>query len=60
LPDTHIEGAIIAANKIRQVIEKASFSDEDQQFNVTMTFGLTVYCPSEDLMICINRADALL
>ncbi|NQZ07909.1 MAG: diguanylate cyclase [Algicola sp.] len=60
LPDTHIEGALIVADKIRQVIEMASFSYEDQQFNVRMTFGLTIFTPGEDLMNCINRADALL
>ncbi|MCJ8268541.1 MAG: diguanylate cyclase, partial [Psychrosphaera sp.] len=60
LPDTHIEGALIVADKIRQVIEMASFNYEDQQFEVRMTIGLTVFTPGEDLMSCINRADALL
>ncbi len=60
LPDTHIEGALVIADKIRQMIEMASFSYEDQQLDVRMTFGLTIFNPGEELMNCINRADALL
>ena len=60
LPETSLQGGIIAANKVRKNIAQHDFSLNDISVKVTMTFGLEIYNNSEDLIKTINRADKAL
>lgn len=60
LPETDLQGAVTLAEKLQKAIIEHNFSYQDQQFPITMTFGVTLCSPDEALTQCINRADKLL
>lgn len=60
LPDTTLDGATTLAEKLRQAIEQALFSQGDLALSVTMTFGVTTHQPDKAILDSVNRADALL
>lgn len=61
LPGTQIKGALLIAEKIRSRIETAEFKSDSQQVSVTISIGLAVCIPtnniSEDqLLSCADAA----
>ncbi len=60
LTQTDIKGALIAAERVRNNIEKAPFPDIGSDFKVTVSIGLSEYQIQEDVDKIIARADEAL
>lgn len=45
LPDTNEEAAILASEKLRLIIEEATFEDNEEKYSVTASFGLATCMP---------------
>ena len=60
LPETDSDGAALLVEKLRAGLEAKRFGYKDQQFSVTMTFGIAVFRKDETLDNCIARADTAL
>jgi len=61
LPETDLLGGRKLAEKLRQMIENHPFIYNDNQMNVTMTFGVSVYASAtKSIDQVINRADEYL
>ncbi len=59
MPDAGIDIAVIAAENMRKALEKLVISDGKNEFNVTASFGVYCYNPSENVSAddLIKRAD---
>ncbi len=60
LPDTGLMGAKETAEKIRKLIEQRPFNFKDITTHITITFGVTLYDPLQDVDVSIKKADELL
>jgi len=60
LPDTELEGAIIAGEKIREKIETAMFELDKNKLSVTMSFGVSEYEEEQIMEDCVKVADGYL
>jgi diguanylate cyclase (GGDEF)-like protein len=60
LPETNLEGGMIAAEKIRKKIQQEIFEFNGKRVLVTMTFGVEIYHKVEESIATINRADQAL
>ncbi len=58
LPETKAEDAYTVANRIRKTIEKHKFIPEGKDpVSITISIGITEYCPTEDAATFVQRAD---
>ena len=60
LPETALEGAKLAAEKVRQRIAENPYSFNGQKFSITMTFGVSEYHKGMTIDQCIKEADKAL
>jgi diguanylate cyclase (GGDEF)-like protein len=61
LPETHSEEALTVAERIRKAVKEIVFVPEPGiQTSITISIGMTAYCPPEDLTAFIQRADKAL
>lgn len=60
LPDTDYEGGMLAVEKLRETIDNKHFHFADNEFSVTMTFGVARFEQVDHLDGCIKRADEAL
>ncbi|MFO7731504.1 MAG: diguanylate cyclase [Spirochaetia bacterium] len=60
LPDTDIEGALFLAEKIRKNIADGSYSCEEHQLQITMTFGVSSFAENKTDKMVIKEADIAL
>jgi len=60
LPDTDADGAFEAIEKLRQSIEDTNYHYGDDEFSVTMTFGIAEFDGSEEIDDVIKHADEVL
>lgn len=60
LPDARLDGGKRAAESIRENIESESFHINNKVFSVTMTFGVSQYDGTMDMVDCVKRADEAL
>jgi len=60
LPETELEGGILAIEKLRETLANTLYEYKGNQFSVTMTFGVTVYDGRCDVDTCIKHADEVL
>jgi diguanylate cyclase (GGDEF)-like protein len=60
LPETPLSGGEIVAEGIRKRIVGETFSFEEHQLSITITFGVCVYNGVMDVDTCIKRADEAL
>jgi len=60
LPDTELDGGHTVAEKLRRAIEVYHFSFDNRKIRVTLTFGVALYDPREEIDASIKRADTLL
>jgi len=60
LTQTNINGALIAAERVRTNIEKIPFPDIGSDFKITVSIGLSEYKIREDIEKVIARADEAL
>ena len=60
LPETPLEGGKIAAEKVRNKIEKSNLKYNNDLLSVTITFGVSVYNSIMDIDDCIKKADQAL
>jgi len=60
LPETPIEGALQFCERIRTLIENATFADDGETLRVTVSLGVTTMIPGDTLASFVERADALL
>jgi diguanylate cyclase (GGDEF)-like protein len=60
LPDTDLDGGILAIEKLRQEIAEHEFTFKDARFTVFLSFGLTVFDGTATIENCIQRADQAL
>ncbi len=60
LPETPIEGAERFCERIRSLIEAASFTYDEETLNVTISLGATTMIPGDTLASFIARTDVLL
>ncbi len=58
LPETKAEDAYAVANRIRKLIENQKFfPDGKKEVSLTISIGITEYCPNEDAASFVQRAD---
>ena len=57
LPETEVDGARQAAEKIRTMLGSSPYELGDVSITITVTLGVSVYDGSGSLDDCINRAD---
>ena len=57
LPETDINGASFAAEKLRMVIQNHEFLFHEQQLNITVSFGISVYKDAMTIDQCLKKAD---
>jgi diguanylate cyclase (GGDEF)-like protein len=57
VPDTDLEGAYLIAEKIRKKVMESPVGFKGEMLNITVTCGISVAMPGEDLEGAINRAD---
>jgi two-component system cell cycle response regulator len=60
LPETPIEGASQFCERIRKLVEDATFSYDEESLRVTISLGATTMIPGDTLDSFVARADALL
>jgi diguanylate cyclase (GGDEF)-like protein len=60
LPDTHLHGAGVVAEKLRAALENAEITFEARRVAVAMTFGVSVFTRGATIDDCIQRADRAL
>lgn len=60
LPETSIKDAIRAMNKLRAQVMNQTFTNGDDSFNVTMSFGVATFEAKDDFNLVFNRADTAL
>jgi diguanylate cyclase (GGDEF)-like protein len=60
LNDTDIDGAKLLAERLRHAVETSSITHEKQQFNMTVSIGLTELKENEALDCIMQRADIAL
>ncbi|MDH5675168.1 MAG: diguanylate cyclase [Myxococcales bacterium] len=60
LTDTSLEGARVAAEKLRRALESSTFRFEDIELRVTMTFGIAEANQVEVIESCLAAADRAL
>lgn len=60
LPETELEGAAIAAEKLRERVAGERYFVDGARFSVTMTFGIAVHRKGETLGTTVARADTAL
>jgi diguanylate cyclase len=60
LPATNIDAAGVRLERIRRAVEEARFRVQENEFKVTMSFGVAEVLSSEELASLIHRADMAL
>lgn len=61
LPETAVEGAVLAAERIRKKIEEHEFRAYDEKLKITVSAGVSVYpADAQDAKTLIDKADAAL
>lgn len=60
LPSTSLEGTIIKANRVREEIAKITFNNLPAEVKITVSAGLSIYLPDEEIDLTIQRADKAL
>lgn len=60
LPETELEGGVQAIDKMRETIANTRYRFGDNEFSVTMTFGVAVFDGSRHIDGCIKQADEVL
>ncbi len=56
----NLEHALISVNRIKGLVAEICFSGLPEDFRMTVSMGLTQYCPQEDMDTLIKRADEAL
>ena len=59
LPETPLEGAVVATERIRRKITEKKIVYKDQNFSITISFGIVCFTPDQDISKndLINSAD---
>ncbi len=57
LPHTELDQAASAAEKLRAAIERNDFSWNDTSISLTMSFGVSVFEPNDDIDGVVRKAD---
>lgn len=60
LPSTSLEGTIIKANRVREEIAKITFNNLPSEEKITISAGVSIYLPDEEIDLTIQRADKAL
>lgn len=60
LPETHVAGAVLVANRLREAICELRVASQGGPLQVTMTFGVSTLHPDESIDHAIARADKAL
>jgi diguanylate cyclase (GGDEF)-like protein len=60
LPETNLAGAMVVAEKMRNLIARAAVTYEGHQITVTVTMGVNVYDKPNPINECIRGADEAL
>lgn len=60
LANSSVENTVVVAERIRASIEDLDFSDIDENFRMTASFGLSDYKIGESIAETLSRVDALL
>ena len=60
LPNTDAQSALLAANKIRKIIEKTAFNSNGKKISISMSCGITQFTDSDSEISAFNRADKAL
>jgi len=60
LHPTDVAGAILLAERLRNAVQDLSITHDDDEFNFTVSIGLSRYCEGESLESIMKRADKAL
>lgn len=60
LPNTDGQSALLAANKIRKIIEKTAFNSNGKKIPITISCGITQFTNDDTEGSAFNRADKAL
>jgi diguanylate cyclase (GGDEF)-like protein len=58
LPESEVDGARLAAEKVREAVEQYLHQSNDVHVSVTVTIGLSMYDGTSSMEECIRQADA--
>ena len=57
LPDTELDQAIVFSERIRKTIAETSYTSNNTELNLTLTFGVSAIQPGEAAETVLKRAD---
>ena len=60
MPETDINAAVAAANKLRETVQACEFHYQDQRVNITVSCGLAHFKKSDTIESAFQRADSYL
>ena len=62
LPETPLDGAVVATERIRKKVSKYQIDYEDKKFSITLSFGIVCFTPDQNISKndLINSADKVL
>ncbi|MCK5830320.1 MAG: diguanylate cyclase [Methylococcales bacterium] len=60
LPNTEAKSALIAANKIRKIIEATAFNSNGRKISISISCGITQFLEADSEISAFNRADQAL
>lgn len=60
LPDTDLEGGLVAAEDLRECISAHALTLERETLRLTLSLGVSAYCAEQPLNACIKAADTAL
>ncbi|MDH5325521.1 MAG: diguanylate cyclase [Gammaproteobacteria bacterium] len=60
MPQTHLEAALIAANKLRTAVQSCEFHYQSQRVQITISCGLTEFEGDDTIETAFQRADKAL
>jgi diguanylate cyclase (GGDEF)-like protein len=49
LPETPLDGAVVATERIRKKVPEQQIEYEDKKFTITLSFGVVCYTPGQDI-----------
>ncbi|MGB3623828.1 MAG: GGDEF domain-containing protein, partial [Ketobacter sp.] len=60
MPETDLQSALVATEKVRAAIESCPFSFNQQPIPITASFGVTSFENGDEIETCFERADKAL
>jgi diguanylate cyclase len=60
MPETDLQSAYVAMEKVRTAIEECPFNFNQQRIPITASFGISSFQEGDEIETCFERADKAL